>query len=318
MPSAATRSVLAISGGVGGAKLVLGLYRCLAPRHLNVVINTADDFDHLGLRVCPDIDTVMYALAGIDNPDTGWGRRDETWSFMRAMEELGGETWFRLGDADLATSVERTRRLDAGEALSDITDAFCRRLRLGARLIPMSDDAVRTLVQTAEGEIAFQRYFVERACAPRVSGFRFAGAASARPSRVFADLLDDEALSAVVICPSNPFISIDPVLSVPGVRRRLAGCRAPVVGVSPVIAGQSLKGPTSKMMRELGMVVSAATVAARYADLLDGFVVDRRDTGLVEALHMPVLCTHTTMRSLADRERLAREVLAFATTLRRA
>ncbi len=308
--------VVAISGGIGGAKLALGLYRALPPDTLTVVCNTGDDFEHLGLHVAPDVDTVMYTLAGIANAETGWGRAQETWTFMSALETLGGETWFRLGDGDLATHVERTRRLAAGESLSAITDDLRRRLGVRARLVPMSDAPVRTLVDSADGVLPLQRYFVERRCAPRVRGFRFAGAEAARPAPALLQALASEALEAVVICPSNPFISVEPVLAVGGVRAALARCRAPVVAVSPIIAADAVKGPTAKMMRELGLAVSPVTVAARYAGLLRGFVLDAADADAAHTMSLACLTTATLMRSDADRERLAREVLAFARSLR--
>ncbi|HXC15487.1 MAG TPA: 2-phospho-L-lactate transferase CofD family protein, partial [Stellaceae bacterium] len=208
--------VLALSGGIGGAKLALGLYRVLPPGALTVVANTGDDFEHLGLSISPDLDTLLYTLAGLDNPDTGWGRHGETWTFMAALEALGGKTWFQLGDGDLATHVERTRRLRTGERLSAITDDFRRRLGISARLLPMSDDPVRTRVLTEEGWIDFQDYFVRLHCTPAVREIAFAGAASARPHPDFLAALGDDKLRMVVICPSNPLISIDPILSLPG------------------------------------------------------------------------------------------------------
>ena len=245
------------SGGIGGAKLALGLYRELPPDRLMVVCNTGDDFEHLGLTISPDLDTVLYTLAGIANPTTGWGRAGETWSFMGALAELGGETWFRLGDADLATHVERTRRLAAGETLAAISEDFCRRLGVHARLIPMCDQPVRTMVRTGGGVLPFQRYFVEQRCAPVVSGFAFQGIAAARPPAALAAALASATLEAVVICPSNPFISIDPILAVPGMRAALAASPAPVVAVSPIIGGRAVKGPTAKMMAELGLAITA-------------------------------------------------------------
>ena len=237
--------VLALSGGIGGAKLALGLYRILLPGALTVVANTGDDFEHLGLSISPDIDTLLYTLAGVDNPELGWGRCDETWTFMKALGDLGGETWFNLGDGDLATHVERTRRLAAGESLSGITDDFCRRLGISARLLPMSEDRVRTRLRTAEGWLDFQDYFVRRHCAPVVREIAFAGADEARPQSSFLAALTDDTLRAVVICPSNPFISIDPILSLPGVRQALRACPASVMAVSPIIGGQAVNGPTA-------------------------------------------------------------------------
>ena len=219
--SAGRRTVVALSGGIGGAKLALGLSLVLDPADLVVVANTGDDFQHLGLSISPDIDTVMYTLAGLNNPVTGWGRRDETWRFMQALEQLGGETWFRLGDTDLATNMERTRRLAAGDSLSDITADFCRRLGVRCRVVPMSDHIVGTRVKTDRGWLDFQDYFVRYQCAPVVEGFLFAGVETAAPSPGFLAALRDPALRAVVICPSNPFISIDPILSLGGVRDAL-------------------------------------------------------------------------------------------------
>jgi LPPG:FO 2-phospho-L-lactate transferase len=303
-------SVLAISGGIGGAKLALGLYRVLPPGALTVIANTGDDFEHLGLSVSPDIDTLLYTLAGLDNPELGWGRRDETWTFMAALEALGGETWFKLGDGDLATHVERTRRLAAGESLSRITDDFCRRLGIAARLLPISDDRVRTRLRTAEGWLDFQEYFVRRRAAPVVREIVYAGATEARVNRDFIAALEQGALEAVVICPSNPFLSIDPILSVPGIREALRACRAPVVAVSPIIGGKAVKGPTAKIMAELGLPVTAAAVARHYADILDMYIADQADADTIAGLGIPVRLTRTLMLTNEDREALARTVLA--------
>jgi LPPG:FO 2-phospho-L-lactate transferase len=311
----AAGSVVALSGGIGGAKLALGLYRTLPADRLMVVCNTGDDFEHLGLSISPDLDTVLYTLAGIANPATGWGRANETWTFMQALEQLGGETWFRLGDADLATHVERTRRLTAGESLSAISDDFCRRLGVGTRLAPMCDEPVRTMVQTEDGVLPFQRYFVERRCAPKVSGLEFRGAGEARLPPALCAALASESLEAVVICPSNPFISIDPILAVPGMRAAIAACDAPVVAVSPIIGGRAVKGPTAKMMRELDVPTSAGAVAEHYRGLLDGFVLDTADAAEAAALDLPCLATGILMASEDDKRRLATEVLAFARRL---
>ena len=304
--------VLALSGGVGGAKLALGLYRILPPDTLTVVANTGDDFEHLGLSVSPDLDTLLYTLSGQDNPELGWGRRGETWTFMAALEALGGETWFRLGDGDLATHIERTRRLKAGESLSTIIADFHRRLGIAARLLPMSDDRVRTRLRTRDGWLDFQDYFVRLHCEPVISELAFAGAEAARPHSEFLAVVADPRLRAVVICPSNPFISIDPILAVPGVRIALRECRAPVVAVSPIVAGQAVKGPTAKMMAELGLPVDAATPARHYRDFLDVYVADEADAPALAGLDLPVVLTRTLMQSLADREELARTVLAAA------
>jgi LPPG:FO 2-phospho-L-lactate transferase len=306
------RFVLALSGGIGGAKLALGLYRILPPGALTVVANTGDDFEHLGLAISPDIDTLLYALAGLDNLELGWGRRDETWTFMKALGSLGGETWFNLGDGDLATHIERTRRLAAGECLSEITDDFRRRLGISARLLPMSNDRVGTRLRTSEGWLDFQDYFVRQRCAPVVREIAFAGADTARPHPTFLAALTDGNLRAVVICPSNPFISIDPILSLPRIREALRECAAPVIAVSPIIGGQAVKGPTAKMMAELSLPVNAAAVARYYSDILDLYVADETDANEMRDLGVPVTFARTLMQSLEDRETLARVVLEAA------
>lgn len=317
MTDGGPRHCVALSGGVGGAKLALGLSRVLPGDSLTVVCNTADDFDHLGLRICPDLDTVMYTLGGISNRDTGWGQAHETWSFLEALSHLGGETWFRLGDRDLATHVERTRRLRAGESLTDVTAALCGALGIAARVLPMSDDSVRTVVLTETGELSFQHYFVRDACGPTVSGFRFDGIDTARPSPAFLAALEDQATAAILVCPSNPFVSVDPVLALDGVETALRRTKTPVVAVSPIVRGAAIKGPAAKMMAELGMPVTAVGVARYYRerDLLDGFVIDDADAGQapeIEDLGLPALVTGTVMETLADRERLARKTIDFA------
>jgi LPPG:FO 2-phospho-L-lactate transferase len=305
-------SVLALSGGIGGAKLALGLYRVLSPGELTVVANTGDDFEHLGLSISPDIDTLLYTLAGIDNPEFGWGRRNETWTFMAALESLGGETWFKLGDGDLATHVERTRRFAAGENLSQVTDDFRRRLGISARLLPMSDDRVRTRLRTDGGWLDFQDYFVRLRASPMVREIAYAGASEARANPDLLSALAGDDLELVVICPSNPFLSIDPILSPPRVRDALRACRAAVVAVSPIIGGKAVKGPTAKIMAELGLPVSAAAVARHYEDIIDTFIAEESDANEVEDLGIPVKLEHTLMSTIEDREALARAVLAAA------
>ncbi len=307
--------VLALCGGIGGAKLALGLYRHLAPGGLSVAVNTGDDFEHLGLHISPDIDTLLYTLSGTDNPDTGWGRADETWTFMAALEGLGGETWFRLGDGDLALHVERTRRLGAGESLSEVCAAFARRFGLDARILPMTGDPLRTVVHTPDGPLPFQHYFVRKRCEPRVTGVTFAGAEAARPNPEILRALADPALGAVVICPSNPYLSIDPILAVPGMRIALGACPAPVVAVSPLVGGRAVKGPTAKIMAELGVPVTNAAIAAHYEGLIDGLVLDRADRAEAAEIAVPALVTETVMTSLEDRIALAAAALGFAAEL---
>jgi LPPG:FO 2-phospho-L-lactate transferase len=308
------RKVLALSGGVGGAKLALGLYRVLPPDTLTIVANTGDDFEHLGLSVCPDLDTLLYTLSGHANEELGWGRRGETWTFMAALEALGGETWFRLGDGDLATHVERTRRRQASESLSSIMDDFRRRLGIAARLVPMSDDPVRTKLHTpANGEwLDLQDYFVRLRCEPVISELSYAGAETAQPHPEIIAALHDPALHLVAICPSNRFISIDPILAVPGIRAALRDCPAPVIAVSPIIGGKAVKGPTAKMLAELGLPVDAATVAGHYRDIINVYVADTEDAAAIGGIEAPVVLAHTLMQSLADREALARTVIAAA------
>ena len=304
--------VLALSGGIGGAKLALGLYQVLAPDTLTVVCNTGDDFTHLGLRISPDVDTVFYTLAGLANRELGWGREGETWTFMESLEALGGETWFRLGDGDVALHVERTRRLTTGEALDSITDDFRRRAGIGAQIVPMCNAPAPTLVNTRDGVLPFQEYFVKLRCEPAVTGFEFANIEAARPATGFLNALQSPSLQAVIICPSNPFISVDPILAVPGVRDALIRCPAPVVAVSPVIGGDAVKGPTAKMMRELSLPVSATSVASHYGSLLDGFVLDEADAAIADQLDVPCLVTRTFMTNDEHKRELASNVLEFS------
>jgi len=313
--------VIALCGGVGGAKLAFGLTRVLSPERLSIVINTGDDFEHLGLHVAPDIDTVVYTLSDLSDRERGWGLAGETWGFMSALRRLGGEDWLNLGDHDLAMHVERTRRLRAGQSLSEATAALAGALGIRHPLVPMSDAAVRTRVDTAAGELGFQQYFVRERCQPAVRGIRFEGAEAAKPSPAFASLLDRRDVAAVILCPSNPYLSIDPILAVPGVRERLAGLGAPVLAVSPIVGGEALKGPAAKLMRELGVAPGGVAVARHYRGLLNGLIIDHVDTGEAEALRamgVAPLVTGTVMQNDDDRIRLAREALAFAATLRAA
>ena len=311
-----TGTVVALSGGIGGAKLALGLYRVLPSDALTVVCNPGDDFDHLGLRICPDADTVLYTLAGIANPETGWGRVGETWTFMEALAKLGGETWFQLGDGDLALHVERTRRLAGGEPLSHIAADIARRLGVRARVVPACDEAVRTVVRTPGGRLPFQHYFVRDRCEPVVTGFEFEGAENARPCAAVLEALAHDSLRCVVVCPSNPFISIDPILAVPGTRAAICAAAAPVIGVSPIVGGRAVKGPTAKMMRELGLEVSNRAIERHYGDLVDAWVIDCADAADAAGFARPVRVAPTLMRADADKEALARVVLELAEGLR--
>lgn len=303
--------VVVLTGGVGGAKLVAGLMQALDPAELTAVVNTGDDFVHLGLAVSPDIDTLLYTLSGRANAAQGWGRAGETWNFMAVLRELGGPDWFALGDGDLALHVLRTAALAAGEPLSAITARHAAAWGLGLKVLPMSDDRVATMLASDAGELAFQDYFVARRCAPAVSAVRFAGAEAARPAPGVIGAI--RTARAILIAPSNPFLSVAPILAVPGIRAALEAAAAPVVAVSPLVGGTAVKGPTAKLMRELGMALDAATIAAWYGPVLDGMVVDAGDPpgalGIAEAR------TDTLMRDGADRLRVARAALALADRL---
>ena len=308
--------VVALSGGVGGAKLALGLSRVLPDGALSVVANTGDDFEHLGLTICPDLDTLHYTLAGLENPETGWGRRDETWTFMKTLESLGGENWIWLGDGDLALHVERARRLAAGDSLSAVMADVAALWGVATRILPMSDDPVRTIVETDVGDLPFQEYFVARQCGPAVTAIRFDGADRAAAQPEALEALRSSETAAIVICPSNPYLSVDPLLAVPDLRAALAAAPAPVVAVTPIIGGAAVKGPTAKIMTELGLSVSPVTVAKHYDSLIDGFVLDAADVELADRIDTPTLAANTLMTSRIDKQALAEAVLSFADSLR--
>jgi LPPG:FO 2-phospho-L-lactate transferase len=310
-----TGQLAALCGGIGGAKLALGLYHTLEPGQLIVAVNTGDDFEHLGLSISPDIDTVLYTLADVADPERGWGRAHETWHFMEALRELGGPDWFQLGDRDLAIHVERTGFLGRGGTLASFVAHAAQRLGVAATILPMTNDRVRTIVETADGDRPFQRYFVELRCAPVVRALRFEGAERARPAAGLCEAISRPALRAVVICPSNPYLSIDPILAVPGLRDALSQAAAPVIAVSPIIGGRAVKGPTAKIMAELGIDVTTRSIAAHYAGIIDGLVIDESDAAEAASVDLPVLVAPTLMQDLADRKRLAARVVAFAETI---
>ena len=302
-----------LTGGVGGAKLVLGLMQVLPPEEITAIVNTGDDFRHLGLAISPDIDTLLYTLSGKANAAQGWGREGESWGFMEALKSLGGEDWFLLGDGDMALHVLRSHRLASGQRLSEITARFAAAWGLDLTILPMSNDAVATHVMTDEGELAFQRYFVERRCAPAVRAIRFDGAEAAAPAPGVIEAISDPATRAILIAPSNPWLSVDPILAVPGIREALEAASAPVVAVSPIVGGAAVKGPTAKLMGEMGLAVTNASIADHYAGLIDGLLVDERDD--VEGLTVAHAVTDTLMKTLEDRERVARAALALADRL---
>lgn len=303
--------VVVLTGGVGGAKLVDGLYRLLPAESLTAIVNTGDDFRHYGLPISPDIDTLLYTLAGKSNRELGWGREGETWNFMAALKSLGGEAWFNLGDGDLALHVLRSAALAAGEPLSAIIARFAAAWGLKLAILPMTDNPVATWVDSDEGPLPFQRYFVERRCAPKVTSVRFEGAEQAAPGPGVAEAIRDA--DVVLIAPSNPWLSVDPLLAVPGIRAALSECTAPVVAVSPLVGGNSVKGPTAKLMGELGLAVTNASIAAHYDGLIDGLLIHDGDDS---PEGVAIARTDTLMHEPADRERVARAVLALAESLR--
>ncbi len=305
-----------MAGGVGGGKFARGLTAVLPPDQLAVVVNTADDFVHLGLHICPDIDSVLYAIADLNDLDRGWGLAGETWNFMDALRRLGAPDWFQLGDRDLAMHVLRTEALAVGQGLSAITAMLAARMGIKHMVAPMTDQAVRSVVDTDEGALAFQDYFVKRQCRPAFRGVTFQDAENAKASATL-----DEALkkaTVILIAPSNPYVSVDPILSIPNVRDGIRRSQAPVVAVSPIVGGAAIKGPLAKMMRELGLEPSTLEIARHYGALVNGWIVDRSDRDGVpalEAMGCRVHVTDTVMRSVEDKARLAREALDFAHSL---
>jgi LPPG:FO 2-phospho-L-lactate transferase len=305
--------VVALAGGVGGAKLADGLAHAVGTGSLSVVVNTADDFELFGLRICPDLDTVMYTLAGLANAYTGWGIADDTFTALNLLERYGEPDWFQIGDRDLATHVARSHLLAQGITLTTVTDQLSRALGVGPALLPMTDAPVATLIETADGLLGFQDYFVRRRQADTVLGVHFAGIEEASvPVGVRAACT---AADVIVFCPSNPIVSIGPILAVPGMRDVLRSSRAPRVAVSPIVGGRALRGPADRMLASLGHDVSPLGVARLYQGLVDGFVIDQADADMrtsIETLGMRVLVTDTVMAAYEDRRRLAREVIEFA------
>ena len=309
---------LALTGGIGGSKLSLGLSKMLSADELGFVVNTGDDFEHLGLHISPDIDTLLYTLAGLNNTKTGWGRRDETWHFMSTLADLGGETWFKLGDKDLALNIQRSSLLNGGASLNEVSTQLAKSLGDSHSILPMSNDPVRTRVHTEDGPMDFQQYFVRERCEPVVRSFEYSGAETAALNPDIQTWLDSEQLAGIVLCPSNPFISIDPILSVPLLRDALCRCAAPVIAISPIVGGGALKGPLAKIMQEMAIPVTAGWIAEHYGDFLDGFVLDEADETLaneIEALGMATMCTNIVMKSMDDRVQLAHDSLEFIASL---
>ena len=299
--------ILAVTGGVGGAKLASGLASVLDPSDLAFAVNTGDDFEHLGLKISPDIDSLTYALAGINNTETGWGRKGESWNFLTALKELGGDTWFQLGDKDLALHLHRTNMLNEGKTLTEATEAIATKLGIRHPIIPMSDQPVSTLVNTSDGELSFQSYFVKEKCEPEVNGFRFQGIEHASLQEKLDQWIQE--CRGIIICPSNPYVSVDPFLKLNGVKERLA--EIPTIAVTPIIGGKALKGPAAKMMKELGISSSAENVAEHYSAFIDGFVIDEADKESAKSIKIPTISTNTVMLTLSDSISLAENCLGF-------
>lgn len=304
---------LSITGGVGGAKLAVGLAQILSPDEVLFAVNTGDDFEHLGLHISPDIDSLSYALAQENNKELGWGRAGETWQFITTLGELGGADWFRLGDKDLALHMRRRQLLDRGDTLTQATHVIATALGIPHQIVPMSDDPVRTIVHSDQGDLAFQHYFVKERCEPKVSGFSFAGVTTARLNPLITDWLQD--CDGIIICPSNPFVSVAPLLAVPGFLAAIQS--TPVIAVSPIVGGLALKGPAAKMMAELKMPATAVAVAEYYDDLLSGFILDQTDAESLALLKLPAIATDTVMVTLQKSEALAQDCLAFLAALPR-
>src|SRR5688572_7828885 len=308
--------ICALAGGVGGAKLASGLQDVLPPGDLSIVVNTADDFDLWGLHICPDLDTIMYTLAGISNPETGWGIAGESFETLNMVERYGEETWFKLGDRDLATHILRTSRMGSGETLTDVTAGLSGVLGVKSAVLPMSDDPVSTVLETPEGRLEFQEYFVRRGQRDEVLGIELRGIQDAGPTESVLAAIGGA--DAIVFCPSNPVVSIGPILALPGMTGALEASSAPKVAVSPIVGGRALKGPAARMLASLGHEVSATGVARMYAGLVDGMVIDRTDDDEragIEALGMRVLAAGSVMRDAEDRVRLASETLEFGAAL---
>ena len=299
--------ILAITGGVGGAKLALGLSKVLNEDEVLFLVNTGDDFQHLGLEISPDVDSLLYALSEKNNPELGWGRKDESWNFISTLEELGEDAWFRLGDRDLALHIIRTQKLARGESIQQVTDELSAALGIRHRIAPMSQSKISTIVETPDGKLGFQEYFVREKCEPKVLNFQFQGIETAEPNPVVVSWL--KKCDGVVICPSNPYVSVDPILKVPGLKELLRS--KPVIAVSPIVGGLAIKGPAAKMMKELGVPPSPIAVSDHYGDLLSGFVLDITDGDQANDISIPSIVTQTVMVTLQDRIDLAKQCVRF-------
>jgi LPPG:FO 2-phospho-L-lactate transferase len=311
--------IVALCGGVGGAKLADGLQQCLAPGELRLIVNTGDDFEHRGLPISPDLDTVLYTLAGVANPDQGWGRADESWQVQAQWRELGLDTWFQLGDRDIALHLHRREMQSRGMQLTQISRMLARQFGVPSELLPMCDGPAPTTVATDQGEMPFQEYFVKHRCAPVVRGFRYGGRTAVEPTAEVRNAFEDPSLVGIILCPSNPYLSIAPILAVPGMRDLLTRTPVPVVAVSPIIGGAAVKGPAAKIMQELGLPVSPLEIARSYRDFLDVMLVDEQDTSVIasrEANDPPIVAAPILMRTSEDRRALAAVCLDLLQWLR--
>ena len=303
-----------LSGGVGGAMLVLGLSQVINNDDFMTIVNTGDDFVHLGLKICPDIDTIIYTLAELVDQERGWGLKDESWNFLDKTKLLGGESWFNLGDKDLATHVHRTQRLAKGEDLTSITKNLASSFGVEAKIVPMTNDLVSTVVETREGDLAFQHYFVRDRCLPIVKRFRFEGIKSSVINPSIKEYGEENNKSAVLLAPSNPFVSIDPIIGVPGMTEELVKMKGPKIAISPIINNKAIKGPAAKMMQELGIPSTSIEVTNHYKGLINAVVIDHADAALsekIEDMGIKVFVTNTVMHSLKEKITLANECLNF-------
>ncbi len=310
------KKIVALCGGVGGAKLALGLERISQPGTTTIVVNVGDDFEHLGLRICPDIDTVLYTLGNLSDLERGWGRAEESWNFIENVKRLGGDDWFRLGDKDLALHVTRTQHLHRGGSLSDFVARAAKLLDIRSNIVPATDEVISTMIDTDQGVLPFQEYFVKLRCVPRIKSIQFEGAASAVAAPGVLSALSDPALHAIIICPSNPYLSVDPILAIPGITAALRNSSAPVIAISPIVGGAAIKGPTAKIMTELSFAPSQRSIAAHYQGLIDALVVDVSDESEARGLSVQTFVVPTVMTTIEQKIQLARDVIDAAASLR--
>jgi LPPG:FO 2-phospho-L-lactate transferase len=313
---AGEKKIVALCGGVGGAKLALGLDRISLPGATTIVVNVGDDFEHLGLRICPDIDTVLYTLGNLSDQERGWGRAGESWNFIENVKLLGGDDWFLLGDKDLALHVTRTQHLRRGGTLSDFVARAAKLFGIRSNIVPATDAVISTVIDTDQGVLPFQEYFVKQRCAPRVKSIQFEGAASAAAVPCVLSALSDPALHAIIICPSNPYLSVDPILAIPGIKAALQDRTAPVIAISPIVSGGAIKGPTTKIMAELNLAPSQRSIAAHYQGLIDALVVDVSDEREARDLSVQTFVVPTVMTTIEQKIQLARDVIDAAASLR--